>query len=197
MKAYDDAPTEADSPIQERGKERFSLKQMLSLKRPDLAITEQKPEPSRLSKLRAALQKTQRQIENWELPPLDLLQDPPLGVRKVDEREITRNARLVEQKLAEFDVHGQVVEVRPGPAVTMYEFRPAASTKINDITKLADDLSLTLSAESLRIIAPIPGRDVVGIETSNSRRDDIWMKDIVESPEFWSEDVRLPIALGK
>ena len=123
--------------------------------------------------------------------------DPPAGTRKIDEREITRYARVVEQKLAEFDVHGQVVEVKPGPAVTMYEFRPAASTKINDITKLADDLSLALSAESLRIIAPIPGRDVVGIETSNSRRDEIFMRDIVESPDFWSEDIKLPVAIGK
>jgi S-DNA-T family DNA segregation ATPase FtsK/SpoIIIE len=125
------------------------------------------------------------------------LAEPPFGTNKIDEREITRHARLVEQKLAEFDVLGQVVEVKPGPAVTMYEFRPAASIKINDITKLADDLSLALSAESLRIIAPIPGRDVVGIETSNSRREPIFMRELVECSDFWSEDLKLPIALGK
>ena len=70
--------------------------------------------------------KTSRQVENWQLPNLELLNDPPGGPKKVDEREITRNARLVEQKLSEFDVLGQVVEVKPGPAVTMYEFRPAS-----------------------------------------------------------------------
>ena len=90
---------------------------------------------------------------------MELLLDPPGDTKKIDEREINRNAKLVEQKLAEFDVSGQVVEVKPGPAVTMYEFKPAASVKINEITKLNDDLSLALSAESLRIIAPIPGRD--------------------------------------
>jgi len=190
-------PTVKENPVQEISPEKFSLKQMIGLKGSDFNITEQKSEPIRVSKLRAAFQKTQRQIENWELPPLDLLLEAPTSLRKVDEREIHRNARLVEKKLEEFDVHGQVVEVRPGPAVTMYEFRPAASTKINDITKLADDLSLALSAESLRIIAPIPGRDVVGIETSNSKRDEIFMKDIVESQDFWSEEIKLPVALGK
>lgn len=137
------------------------------------------------------------QIENWQLPGMELLLDPPGENKKFDEREINRNAKLVEQKLAEFDVSGQVVEVKPGPAVTMYEFKPAASVKINEITKLNDDLSLALSAESLRIIAPIPGRDVVGIETSNSTRQPIFMKDLLESQEFWSPDIKLPIALGK
>ncbi|MDZ4677254.1 MAG: DNA translocase FtsK 4TM domain-containing protein [Oligoflexia bacterium] len=149
------------------------------------------------NKLKAVFNQAPRLVENWELPNLNLLNDPPGGQKKIDEREISRNARLVEQKLAEFDVLGQVVEVKPGPAVTMYEFRPAASIKINDITKLTDDLSLALSAESLRIIAPIPGRDVVGIETSNSKRDTIYMKELLESRDFWSEDIKLPVALGK
>ncbi len=172
-----------------------TLGELFSFKKDAIAITQ--TDKSKISRLKAAFQKTTRQIENWELPNLDLLNDPPAGSHKVDEREITRYARLVEQKLSEFDVLGQVVEVKPGPAVTMYEFKPAASIKINDITKLADDLSLALSAESLRIIAPIPGRDVVGIETSNANREPIFMKELVECADFWSEDIKLPIALGK
>lgn len=143
------------------------------------------------------LKMSPREVENWKLPTLDLLQEPERDHKKIDEKEITRNAKLVEQKLAEFDVMGQVVEVKPGPAVTMFEFKPAASVKINEITKLNDDLSLALSAESLRIIAPIPGRDVVGIETSNSTRHPICMRDLLESQDFWSDDIKLPIALGK
>ena len=172
-----------------------TLAELFSFKKEPIAIT--RTDQSKISRLKAAFQKTARQIENWELPSFDLLNDPPSNGRKVDEREITRYARLVEQKLSEFDVLGQVVEVKPGPAVTMYEFRPAASIKINDITKLADDLSLALSAESLRIIAPIPGRDVVGIETSNATREPIFMKELVECADFWSEDIKLPVALGK
>lgn len=139
----------------------------------------------------------QRVVENWELPETDFFLDPPPTGKKVNNKEASKNAQMVEQKLAEFGVMGNVVEVIPGPAVTMYEFRPAASVKINDITKLADDLSLALSAESLRIIAPIPGRDVVGIETSNTSRSPIFMKELLEASDFWDEDIKLPIALGK
>ncbi len=165
-------------------------KSLLKFSLKDLART-------KAEKVKAKPQRPVMQIENWQLPGMELLLDAPTDTKKVDEREINRNAKLVEQKLAEFDVSGQVVDVKPGPAVTMYEFKPAASVKINEITKLNDDLSLALSAESLRIIAPIPGRDVVGIETSNSTRQPIYMKDLLESPDFWSPDIKLPIALGK
>lgn len=159
-----------------------------------------KPRLFKLMPEKPNAKKTVRQperIENWQLPSLDLLLDSPGESRKSDEKEVTRSAKLLEQKLAEFDVSGQVVEIKPGPAVTMFEFKPAASVKINEITKLNDDLSLALSAESLRIIAPIPGRDVVGIETSNSMRQSIFMKDLLDSPEFWSQEIKLPVALGK
>jgi S-DNA-T family DNA segregation ATPase FtsK/SpoIIIE len=182
--------TESDAP-------RFSLQKIMGFGRDELPKIKPSNEKSKAIKEQLDVNRAVRHVENWQLPSYELLHDPPPGQKKVDEREITRNARLVEQKLAEFDVLGQVVEVKPGPAVTMYEFKPAASIKINDITKLADDLSLALSAESLRIIAPIPGRDVVGIETSNSTRNSIHMKELVEAPEFWSEEIKLPIALGK
>ncbi len=175
--------------------QKFFLKE-LTKPNPDITV-DRISKKQKAEKLNKAMQQTAREIENWKLPSIELLLDPPSENRKVDEKEISRNARLVEQKLAEFDVTGQVVEVKPGPAVTMYEFKPAASVKINEITKLADDLSLALSAESLRIIAPIPGRDVVGIETSNSSRQSIYMKDLLESPDFWNPEIKLPVALGK
>ena len=78
----------------------------------------------------------------------------------------------------------------------MFEFKPAADVKISKITELADDLSLALSSESVRIIAPIPGRDVVGIETSNSQREAVFVKDIIAQEDFWNEDNKLPVALG-
>jgi S-DNA-T family DNA segregation ATPase FtsK/SpoIIIE len=79
----------------------------------------------------------------------------------------------------------------------MFEFKPAADVKISKITDLADDLSLALSSESVRIVAPIPGRDVVGIETSNSQRESVFVKDIISQEEFWGEEMKLPIALGR
>jgi S-DNA-T family DNA segregation ATPase FtsK/SpoIIIE len=141
--------------------------------------------------------KVPRRVANWELPKLSLLEDPPSTRTRLDEREIKNKARLLVEKLAQFSVRGEVVGIKPGPAVTMFEFKPAADVKISKITDLADDLSLALSSESVRIVAPIPGRDVVGIETSNSQRESVFVKDIISQEEFWGEEMKLPIALGR
>lgn len=141
--------------------------------------------------------KVQRRIENWKLPELGMLEDPPDSRIRVNEREIKQKAELLTNKLAQFSVNGEVQAAKPGPAVTMYEFKPNADVKISKITELADDLSLALSSESVRIIAPIPGRDVVGIETSNSQRETVFLKDILANDFFWSEKNKLPLALGR
>ncbi len=141
--------------------------------------------------------KIQRRVANWELPKLSLLEDPPLSREKLDEKEIKQKAKLLTEKLAQFSVRGSVVDIKPGPAVTLFEFKPAADVKISKITELADDLSLALSSESVRIIAPIPGRDVVGIETSNTQREGVFLKDVLVQDAFWEEDCRLPLALGR
>jgi S-DNA-T family DNA segregation ATPase FtsK/SpoIIIE len=141
--------------------------------------------------------KTPRRVENWTMPKLSLLEDPPLSRIKIDEKEIRRKAEITLDKLKQFDVNGQITAAKPGPVVTMFEFKPNADVRVNKVTELADDLSLALSAESLRIIAPIPGRDVIGIETSNAQRETVYLKDLLGDETFWSEDLKLPIALGK
>jgi len=139
----------------------------------------------------------QSRIENWKMPGLMLLDDPPAIRIKVDRDELKKKAELLIDKLSQFSVQGQIVSVKPGPAVTMFEFKPNANVKVSKITELAEDLTLALSSESLRIIAPLPGRDVVGIETSNSSRDTVYFKDLLGENIFWSEDFKLPVALGK
>ncbi|MEZ4871417.1 MAG: DNA translocase FtsK [Bdellovibrionales bacterium] len=141
--------------------------------------------------------KISRHIENWELPKLSLLDDPPLERRRLDEKEIRIKSRLLVDKLTQFNVGGKIVGIKPGPAVTMFEFKPNIDVKISKITELADDLSLALSSESVRIIAPIPGRDVVGIETSNSFQETVYLKDIIAEDQFWDEDIKLPVPLGR
>lgn len=141
--------------------------------------------------------KIDRRVENWKLPDLSMLEDPPASRMRVDDREILRKSEILVDKLAQFAVRGEVRGAKPGPAVTMYEFRPSADVKISKITELADDLSLALSSESVRIIAPIPGRDVVGIETSNAQRETVYLKDILAHEEFWSDKMKLPLALGR
>ncbi|PWU18989.1 MAG: cell division protein FtsK [Bdellovibrio sp.] len=136
-------------------------------------------------------------IENWALPKLSELEDPPASRVRVDEREIRKKGELLKEKLALFNVTGEIVAARPGPVVTLFEFKPDADVKLSKITELADDLALALSSESLRILAPIPGRDVVGVETSNHQRELVYLKDMISDAEFWQEDLRLPVALGK
>lgn len=138
-----------------------------------------------------------RRVENWELPKLSLLEDPPATRTRIDEKEIRNKAKILTDKLAIFGVTGEVTAAKPGPAVTMFEFKPTADVKVSKITELEDDLSLALSSESLRILAPIPGRDVVGIETSNAQRETVYLKDLLADENFWKEDFKLPIALGK
>lgn len=135
--------------------------------------------------------------EDWEMPSLDLLQDPPSQFEGMSEDEIREKSALLVTKLEQFSVKGKIVGVKSGPAVTLFEFRPNVDIKISKITELADDLSLALASESVRIIAPIPGRDVVGIETSNSKRDTVFIKDIVGMDTFWKDDMKLPIGLGR
>lgn len=152
---------------------------------------------AKIAKPKKTVVRIPRRVEKWDLPKLSLLEDPPASRTRLDEREIKGKARLLVEKLAQFSVRGEVVGIKPGPAVTMFEFKPAADVKISKITELADDLSLALSSESVRIIAPIPGRDVVGIETSNSQRESVYVKDIISQENFWADDFKLPVALGR
>ena len=131
---------------------------------------------------------------NWRRPKLALLIDPPAGLDKVNNKELLEKSQRLIDKLAQFNIRGQVVGVKPGPAVTLFEFKPEAHIKVSRITDLADDLSLAMSSESVRIIAPIPGRDVVGIETSNQVQKTVYLKNMISCRQFWN--LSLPVALG-
>ncbi len=164
-------------------------------KRPDKVPSPKKEKPQ---KRRVFLnKKINRKIANWELPQLNLINDPPSVRQKTDQKEIRRKSELLINKMEQFNVKGKIEGAKTGPAVTMFEFKPNVNVKISKITELADDLSLALSSESVRIIAPIPGRDVVGIETSNSVRETVYLKDILAADDFWDEEIKLPVAMGK
>lgn len=133
----------------------------------------------------------------FKLPPLALLDTPPSEHTKVDEVALQRSAQMLEQKLADFGVEGQVVAVQPGPVVTMYKFEPASGIKVSQIVNLADDLSMALRALAIRIQAPVPGEAVVGIEVPNRKREKVYLREILESAEFAAARSHLTIALGK
>ncbi|NJC88287.1 MAG: DNA translocase FtsK [Desulfuromonas sp.] len=130
-------------------------------------------------------------------PPISLLDHDGEKVKPVDKDALMMNARLLEKKLLDFSVEGEVSEVKPGPVVTMYEFAPAPGVKVSKIAGLSDDLSMALKAQSIRIVAPIPGRGVVGIEIPNRDRETVWLKEIIAADEFQKGGGRLPLALGK
>jgi S-DNA-T family DNA segregation ATPase FtsK/SpoIIIE len=138
-----------------------------------------------------------RERGDYQLPSLTSLDTPPMEHTKVDEDEVQRSASLLEQKLADFGVQGKVVEVQPGPVVTMYKFEPASGVKVSQIVNLADDLSMALKALAIRIQAPVPGEAVVGIEVPNRRREKIYLREILESEQFAAAQSHLTIALGK
>ncbi len=130
-------------------------------------------------------------------PSLTLLDHEGEAAKPVDKEALMMNARLLEKKLLDFNVEGDVSEVKPGPVVTMYEFAPAPGVKVNKIAGLSDDLSMALKALSIRIVAPIPGRGVVGIEIPNRDREMVYLKEIFSTDEFQKTGGKLPLALGK
>lgn len=136
-------------------------------------------------------------LGHWRLPSLDVLEPLPQSRINIDPREIREQAQALIEKLRIFGIKGEMVRINTGPAVTLFEFRPESSVKISKITELADDLAMALASESLRIMAPIPGRDVVGIETAHKKREIVFLREILEEEKFWSNDYLLPFGLGK
>ncbi len=132
------------------------------------------------------------------LPSLNLLEDPPPKPKKsTDDESLRLKSQQLENKLRDYGVQGQVVAVHPGPVVTMYEFQPAAGIKLSKISNLSDDLALAMSAMSVRIVAPIPGKAVVGIEIPNTEREGVNFKELLLSSAFQKSKSALPLALGK
>jgi S-DNA-T family DNA segregation ATPase FtsK/SpoIIIE len=133
----------------------------------------------------------------FQLPPLSLLEAEVEKRQKIDRDSLIMNSRILEKKLLDYGVEGRVVEVRPGPVITVYEFEPAPGVKVSRIVNLADDLALALSALSIRIVAPIPGKSVVGIEVPNAARETVYLKEIVDSDPFRASKSKLSFGLGK
>jgi S-DNA-T family DNA segregation ATPase FtsK/SpoIIIE len=134
----------------------------------------------------------------FKLPPLELLEDPPeQSGAEIQRESLEMNARRLERKLADFGVEGEVMEILPGPVITMYEYKPAPGIKISKVAGLSDDLALALRAPSVRIVAPIPGKPAIGIEIANNRREPVHLKEILSSQTYKQATNRLTIALGK
>ena len=163
---------------------------------PIIREPERRPEAPRRAK-RSELQEELFAEDTYRLPALNLLDPPVRTTQPLDEAALHASSRILETKLADFQVSGKVVAVRPGPVITTFEFEPAPGVKVNRIVTLADDLSMALRALSVRVLAPIPGKPVVGIEVSNPRREKVFIRELLESVEYDHADSKLALALGK
>jgi S-DNA-T family DNA segregation ATPase FtsK/SpoIIIE len=135
--------------------------------------------------------------KNFKLPPTSFLQYPPKKQNVVDENELDDKIRDLIEKLAHFNIEGDVVRTYAGPVVSTFEFKPAANIKVSKILGLQDDLAMALRAQTIRIQAPIPGKDVVGIEIPNKTVETIYLRDIFESKLFQEASSPLTLVLGK
>lgn len=137
-----------------------------------------------------------KNIEGYELPPIELLKEPSESVSGPSKEELNIAISGIEKKLADFGVIGKIKQAYPGPVVTMYEFEPAPGIKINKIVSLSDDLALALRAPSIRVY-PISGKAAIGIEVPNSKRATVSLKEIISSDAFQGSHSLLTLALGK
>ena len=160
------------------------------------------PRKSTAAQGKRAARAGQRELDlgggQYELPPLDILSLPPRASAetKIDESALEQNARLLETVLEDFGVKGQIVKVRPGPVVTLYELEPAPGTKSSRVIGLADDIARSMSAVSARV-ATVPGRNVIGIELPNARRETVYLRELLSTRHYEDNRLNLPLALGK
>lgn len=133
----------------------------------------------------------------YEHPSLDFLDYKAPDSRAYDTDQLKAQAQILESTLADYKVQGSVTEIHPGPVITMFEFKPAPGVKISRIAGLADDLAMAMSAMRVRIVAPIPGKDVVGIEVPNAKREMVWLKEIIADEGYRKSKSKLTLAVGK
>jgi len=169
---------------------------------PDIVVV---PPPQPASAPRARKRKVEpRQGElrfggdtRYDVPSLTFLDQSVRVGTRVDEELLRKSSQILEAKLADFGIEARVVEVRPGPVITTYDIEPAPGVKVNRIVSLGDDLSMALRVPGVRILAPVPGKPVVGIEVANPRREEVRLREMLESDAFRDSPSLLTMALGK
>ena len=188
------------------GKPPANLKKEREFKAPPIVLEEDVPKERPKARRKKAKARSRRETEQfvfpeiadgYTLPSLGFLDSPPEEKASIDKGTLEANSLMLQRKLQDFGIEGEVLAVRPGPVITVYEFRPAPGVMVRRIVGVADDLAMALSAVSIRILAPIPGESVVGIEVPNTRRETVHLREILEDPVYVDSDSMLTLALGK
>ncbi|MBU2213858.1 DNA translocase FtsK [Patescibacteria group bacterium] len=170
----------------------------LNIIRPAFAkkVAKEKAKKNIKEKMQDTLKMQDTRFEEWTFPSFDLL-DSAHSELTVDDEELKKQARLIEEKLGEFEIEVTVRDARPGPTVTQFTLQPSEGIKLSRIANMKDDLALALEAPCLRIEAPIPGKALVGIEMPNKKRTLVHLREILESPEFVQSTSSLTLPLGR
>lgn len=162
-------------------------------------VTPPAPRPKPSARVKREAQPSLLPSAEFELPPLHLLSEPPKQKRKdatIDQGALEQNARLLEGVLDDFGVRGEIINVRPGPVVTLYELEPAPGIKSSRVISLADDIARSMSAISARV-AVIPGKNAIGIELPNAHRETVYLRELLASADFDNSKAKLALSLGK
>lgn len=171
-------------------KPRAAFPQLQAIK-PKIQIKTKPQEPE------ARVRPQELKIGDYHLPSLDLLDvPPPLEARQIKE-DLEASARILEETLEDFAISAKVTDIERGPVITRYELEPAPGVKLNRIVALSDDIALAMKAQSVRIIAPIPGKARVGVEVPNMQSSFVYLKEILASNQYQKAKTSLPLALGK
>ncbi|HUI05411.1 MAG TPA: DNA translocase FtsK [Verrucomicrobiae bacterium] len=154
----------------------------------------EKPAPARSGVLGSV---TAASGEQFVLPPLDLLEQPPALAQRNVMEDLKASARVLRETLQEFGIDVESGDVTKGPTVTLFELYPAAGVRVEKISSLSNNVAMTMRAEKVRILAPVPGKGTVGIEVPNSSRTTVYLRDLLESEEWLNSSATIPIALGR
>lgn len=164
---------------------------------PKISQTSEREKRNKRSKERPKEQRGPVSEGEFILPSTELLKAPSKGTRKISEEELKEYARRLEEKFRNFDIESRVVNIRPGPVITMYEMAPAPGVKLSRILALSNDIAMALEATRVRILAPIPGKSVVGVEVPNKERENVLLREILEDRSFVDSNKVIPLAIGK
>ncbi len=172
-----------------------------------VAHEEERPEPEVISAFTAEEEpadETSFEVEDelppdgeFTLPPLDLLDEKGPTLTGEDEDQIRERSRVLERTLADFNIEADVVRIQPGPVITMYELSLAPGTKVSRVESLADDLAIALTAPNVRIVAPLPGRNTIGIEVPNAERELVGLRELMQATRGKQQDLEIPLFVGK
>ncbi|HIJ85814.1 MAG TPA: hypothetical protein HPQ00_16640, partial [Magnetococcales bacterium] len=141
-------------------------------------------------------ERLEKPVKMVPLPPMDLLEKSTGGAGEIDREYLTQQARLLELKLADFKIKGQITNVLPGPVVTTFEFDPAPGLRASKVISISDDLARSILSPSVRVVGNIPGKNVIGVEVPNQTRNTVYLREILESEQFIRTGHPLAVALG-